>query len=119
MCTSNPPLALSLAHQAKKLFFKLRTVKNKAHASPDDSLEIGFSLELDLDEFGFAKRVKVQAEAHEEAAVSAALRTVLENSANRPNPNPTATPNQLGISQVANETRSPLLSEVIDDFLLS
>lgn len=82
-------LALLLAHQAKQLFIRLRRSMNKSHTSPDDLLDVGFTLELDLDDFGFTKRVRVQAEAHEEAAVNAALRTVLESGRNRAAPAPT------------------------------
>jgi integrase len=63
--------------------------------------------------------VRVQAEAHEEAAVNAALRTVLESGRNRAAPAPTEITAPPSITQkTGNELTAPYLSEVIDDFLI-
>lgn len=70
-------LALSLAHQAKHLFLQLRRTMSKSKTASPPALDFGYTLELDLDDLGLPKRVKVQAEPHEEDAVNAALRTVL------------------------------------------
>lgn len=111
-------LALSLAHQAKQLFIRLRNPMKKTRSASEDLQDIGFTLEIDLDDFGATKRVKIQAEAHEEAAVNAALRTVLERGVQRsasPQPPPSALP-KVAI-ECERKISAPLLSVVIQDFL--
>lgn len=74
-------LALSLAHQAKHLFLQLRSAMSKSKTSTATPLDFGYTIELDLDDLGFPKRVKVQAEPHEGDAVTATLSAVLHGRA--------------------------------------
>lgn len=110
-------LALSLAHQVKQLFLQLRRAMSKSK-SPERPLDIGYTIELDLDDLGFAKRVKVQAEPHEEAAVSATLRSVLESRGSRAHATTSAAPAPPDIvTAVSVVPKSPMFSEVINNFL--
>ena len=120
-------MALSLAHQAKQLFFRLRRRMKKPPSQDDlDSLDIGFTLHLDLDDQGFAKRVTVEAEPHETEAVNSAIRTVMESRGHRqPLPDASHPPERklpksdVATAPVSSSTRTaPLLSKVIEVFLL-
>lgn len=74
------PIALSLAAQAKQLFTRLRDMakqKKPQNVNPG----FGYTLEYDLDESGAIKRVKIQAEPHEQDAVNSAIRTAIETGA--------------------------------------
>lgn len=110
-------LALSLAHQVKQLYLQLRRAMSKSK-SPEHLLDLGYTIELDLDDLGFAKRVKVQAEPHEEAAVSATLRSVLESRGSRTGATTSATAAPPGIvTAVSVVSKSPMFSEVVNNFL--
>lgn len=110
-------LALSLAHQAKVLFFRLRQRMKKPNSSNDDSLEVGYTLEFSLDSFGFATGVKVQAEPHEQEAVNSALQTVLANQGKRSAPSTQETKDRPTAEPPSAERNTPMLSEVVGAFL--
>ena len=100
------PMALRLAATAKQLFNeiprnmsnpnKLRQpiVKKASERLPDDEdeleegegLRIDYSFEIDLDEFRSPKRIRVQAEPHEQEAVNSAIKTALEHAQTRSPP---------------------------------
>jgi integrase len=110
------PIALSLAHQAKLLFFRLRQRMKKINNSENESLELGYTLELELDSFGFPTKVKVQAEVHEEDAVNTALKTVFDSRNDRR----LATSDTAATSRgehTATKSSVPMLSEVVNAFL--
>ena len=44
----------------------------------------GYTFEIDLDEMGLPKRIKVEGEPHEQDAINANLKTVLEATTARP-----------------------------------
>lgn len=72
--------ALLLASRALRLFGELRTMNHDS----SDGLRVGYTLEIDLDELGLPKRIKVEGEPHEQDAVNAAIRTALEANPTRP-----------------------------------
>jgi len=111
------PLALSLAHQAKALFFRLRLRMKKPNRSNDDLVEQGYTLELVLDGFGRTTGVKLQAEAHEQDAANSALKTVLAGQGDSDALISPAPPLQAAALSPAIERATPMLSEVIDSFL--
>lgn len=43
-----------------------------------EGMRAGYTLEIDLDELGLPKRIKVEGEPHEQAAINAAIKTALE-----------------------------------------
>ena len=69
------PYALYLASKALHLFMRLRAMPDK-----NEVLSIGYIFEIDLDEFRSPKRIKVQAEPHEQEAVNSAIKAALEHS---------------------------------------
>jgi integrase len=114
------PMALSLAHQAKLLFNRLRGMTKKKHNPDDKPLEFGYTIEFELDDFGAAKRVKVQAEPHEQAAVNSAIHTAITSSLQgRPGTLPPATPQprQEDAPKPAYGVAAPMFGAVIEDFL--
>lgn len=68
-------LARACAVQTDNLFARLRTMSK-------DELEtyrVDFGFEIDLDEFGIARKIRGNAEPHEEAALNSAIKMTLEN----------------------------------------
>ena len=74
-------MALSFAGQAKLLFLRMRDVNNGKKAPPDTWLTFGYTLEYEFDQAGGPKRIKIQAEPHEQQAVDSAIRTAIESGA--------------------------------------
>ncbi|MEO6563832.1 MAG: DUF6538 domain-containing protein [Nitrosospira sp.] len=93
------PLALRLAATAKQLFYELKVgmskpdnsrqltlnKKTKLISEDEDELDEGeglrfnYEMFLDLDDGGFLKGIKLQAEPHEQEAVNSAIKTALEH----------------------------------------
>lgn len=114
------PLALSLAHQAKLLFNRLRGMTQYKTNPDDEPIEIGYTLEFEFDESGSPKRVKVQAEPHEQVAVDSAIKTAITSSLQARHNAPglaTPQPSQNSAPQPANGVTAPMFSTVINDFL--
>lgn len=63
-------LARSLAARTDEIFIRLR---NMANRSRGNELYADFTLEIDLNEFGKPSRIRVEAESHEQEAVSAVV----------------------------------------------
>jgi len=114
------PLALSLAHQAKVLFNRLRGMTRHKNNPDDESTELRYIFEIELDDLGLPKRLKVQAEPHEQAAVDSAIQTALTNSLQaRRNVSVQVDPQpiQIDAPRPARGATTPMFSQVIDDFL--
>ena len=109
------PRALHLASKALRLFAELRAVPDK----PKDGGRFDFGFEIDLDELGFPKRIRVEGEPHEQEAINSAIKTALENipkrlpDAERSSPRETLQRS----SAPAASASVPLLSQVIAEFL--
>jgi hypothetical protein len=92
----------------------------KKHNPDDKPLEFGYTIEFEFDDFGATKRVKVQAEPHEQAAVNSAIHTAItSNIHGRPSTQPPTTPEPARESapKLSYGTTAPLFNAVIDDFL--
>lgn len=113
------PMALSLAFQAKLLFVRLREMKKTKTKPEDDSIQFGYTLEFELDEFGATKKVRVQAEPHEQDAVDSAIRTTFESSAKARHASQLLGTNMATAMSAPASAAStaPLFSAVIGDFL--
>lgn len=113
------PIALSLAAQSKQLFIKLRGMtKRKTPQSEQPGFD--YILECDLDELGMVKRVKIQAESHEQEAADSAIRTAIESGATARQKIQTipAYITALETPSVAQKSGpAPTFKTVIDDFL--
>lgn len=114
------PLALSLAHQAKLLFNRLRGMTRNENNPDDEAFIVGYTIEFDLDDFGAAKRVKIQAEPHEQDAVNSAIEAALtsglqarKSAAGLPAP----PSNRENAPQPVKGATAPMFSTVIEDFL--
>lgn len=106
------PMALSLAHQAKLHFLRLRQRMKKPNTT-DEHLDLGYTLELRFDEAGQPTFMKVEAEPHEQDAVNAVVREVLAVRKAPDAAESRKSPPRFDTSK--NET--PMLSEVINSFL--
>lgn len=112
-------IALSLAAQAKQLFIRLRGMA-KHNKTNNDNPIFGYTLEFDLDESGATKRLKVQAEPHEEDAVNSAIRTAIESGVTARNKSqalPTSTTAAESSSVAIKSAHVPTFHQVIDRFL--
>jgi hypothetical protein len=110
------PRALHLASKALRLFAELRAVPDKSK----DGGRFDYGFEIDLDELGFPKRIRVEGEPHEQEAINSAIKTALESTPKRS----PATENRFprGTLQRSSAPAAgvvvPLLSKVISDFLI-
>lgn len=114
------PMALSLAFQAKLLFIRLRGMTKSKKNPEDEPIEFGYTLEYEFDDSSSIKRIKIQAEPHEQAAVNSAIRTAIESSAQaRQNLQglDTHQAHQKSPPSVRTGVSVPMFSAVIDDFL--
>jgi len=106
-----------LASRALRLFGELR-------AMPEDRrnlIRTGYTFEIDLDELGFPKRIKVQGEPHEQEAISANLKAALEAAPARPAGE--GVPTHQNTSRIPLNGREPdslpTFKMVVDGFLAS
>jgi integrase len=114
------PIALSLAAQAKRLFIRLRGMANR-NTPQSESLDFGYTLECDLDESGMVRRVKIQAEPHEQAAVDSAICAAIESGATARQKTQTlpahASPTE-NRPVAPKSSPTPTFKTVVDDFLV-
>lgn len=113
------PMALSLALQAKLLFIKLRAMKKSKVQPGNEPIKFEYTLELELDDFGALKKLKVQADPSEQEAVDSVIRTAFESSASARQSSHLLSTNM--VAEIATPTKAasaaPLLSAVIKHFL--
>lgn len=111
------PRALHLASKALRLFAELRAVPDK----PQVGGRFDFGFEIDLDELGFPKRIRVQGEPHEQEAINSAIKTALESTPKRSQDQEHSSSSRETSQRSSAAPISapmPLLSQVIADFLL-
>lgn len=114
------PLVLTLASQAKQLFIRLREMTKSTKTLDGDTFNFAYTMELELDQFGAPKRVKVQAEPHEQDAVNSAIRTSIEAGFRSQFIAPLISADcvaQLQPPSAVKNLGAPLLSAVIESFL--
>jgi integrase len=111
------PIALSLAAKAKQLFNEIRERMGKK--TKVDSLESGYTLTCEFDDFGQVKSVAIQAEPHEtESAVAAGTAMILARAQAGAKPTALATTDTTprGPPQWTPQA-TPTFKAVVDDYL--
>ncbi len=108
------PMALSLAHQAKLHFLRLRQRMKKPNTT-DEHLDLGYTLELRFNESGQTEFMKVEAEPHEQDAVNAVVREVL--AVRKASPTAKEALATSTSEHNARKSGTPLLSVVVNSFL--
>jgi len=111
------PMALSLAGQAKFLFIRMRGMTKGGKVPDSAGNQFGYTLEYEFDQAGRPKRLKIEAEPHEQDAVDSAIRIVVEAAEQRRKADPLIETDQVFPTTGTNPVGAPLFSEVIDDFL--
>lgn len=114
------PMALSLAGQAKLLFIRLREMTKNKKTLDEDTIDVSYTFEVELDQFGSPKRFKIQAEPHEKDAVNSAIRSAIEASTKARFISPpfeTDTVPQSTQPPVIKTPTAPLLSAIVENFL--
>ena len=106
------PIALLLASKAKQLFLKLHNMTD------DDLIRVDYLLEVNFNELGGISGLKVDAQPHEQAAVSEAIETTIRSNAahQRIQTIPTYAAMRADVLAPPQNVSSCTLSAAIDDF---